>query len=114
MQIILVLRIYAGSKKIRLVRKIRGLFSAPVKPQVHDTKRFQLHDSVLNPYAFLVVSFALLLKPSTIPLENCPLARNQFNSNGRCFRNLRATFFMGSILERIVFVHHLSRNCPAQ
>ena len=29
---------------------------------------------VLNPYALLVVSFALLLKPSTEPLDIVPLA----------------------------------------
>jgi len=32
------------AKKVSLVRKIRGQFPVPVAPQVHDTRRFQLHD----------------------------------------------------------------------
>ena len=49
-----------------------------------------------------MVSFALVLKPSTMPLENCPLARNQFSKRGRCRLSIFATFFIGSIFERIV------------
>ena len=42
------------------------------------------------------------------------LARNQLSSRGRCRLGILVTFFMGSIFECMVFVHHLSRNCPAQ
>ena len=37
----------------------------------------------LNPYAFLIVNFALLLNPSTTPEDN-PCDSNQFSSNGSC------------------------------
>ena len=33
--------------------------------------------AVRKPYAFLMVSFALLFRPSTIPAEMAPSARNQ-------------------------------------
>ena len=38
---------------------------------------------VLKPKDFLEVSFALVLNPSTTPLESCPLARNQLSNNSR-------------------------------
>ena len=38
---------------------------------------------VRNPDAFLVVSFALPLKPSTVPAEMPPKARNQLRISGR-------------------------------
>ena len=44
-----------------------------------------------KPYDYLMVSFALLLNPSTIPAEIVPLARNQFSKGSRCERKLRAT-----------------------
>ena len=53
------------------------------------------------------------MKPSTIPLESCLLARNQFKSSSRCERTMRAIWFIGSSRERIVRVHHRSRNRPA-
>jgi hypothetical protein len=43
---------------------------------------------VRNPNAFLVVSLALLFKPSTGPAEMCPRARNQFIKSGRCARHM--------------------------
>ena len=67
-----------------------------------------------KPYDFLVISFNLLLKPSTIPAEIVPPARNQLRMSSRFSRKVRATFFIGSILLRIVRVHHSSKNFPAQ
>ena len=67
-----------------------------------------------KPYDFLMVSFALLLNPSTIPLETDPLARNQLSNSSRCERKLRATFFSGGSRERMTREHHSSRNRPAQ
>ena len=61
-----------------------------------------------------MVSFALLFEPSTAPAEMAPLARNQLSNKGRWVRSVRAIFFMGSIFERIVRVHHWSRNFAAQ
>lgn len=68
---------------------------------------------VRKPYAFLMVSFALLLQPSTIPLD-IALAANQLRSRDRCVRIVQATFFIGSICDRMTAVHQLSRNLPAQ
>ena len=64
-----------------------------------------------KPYDFLVVSFTLLLNPSTIPDESAPFARNQLRINSRWLRRVRATFFIGSSWLRIVLVHHWSRIC---
>ena len=69
---------------------------------------------VRKPYDFLVVSLTLLLNPSTVPLERAPFARNQLRINSRWLRKVRATFFIGSSFERIVRVHHWSRNFLAQ
>jgi hypothetical protein len=44
----------------------------------------------------------LLLKHSTISLENGPLALSQFSNRGQCFFSLRATFFFGPVLNCIV------------
>lgn len=60
-----------------------------------------------------MVSFALLLNPSTTPLESSPFALNQFIRRGRCLRKVLAIFFIGSILDLIVLVHQESRNLPA-
>ena len=62
----------------------------------------------------LVRFFRWFGKERSQALENCFLARNQFSNSGRCRLSIRATFFIGSIFERMVLVHHLSRNCPAQ
>jgi hypothetical protein len=43
----------------------------------------------------------LLLKPSTIPAEISPRAQNQFKISGRWRRSIRATFFIGSMRERM-------------
>ena len=69
---------------------------------------------VRNPYDFLAVNFALVLKPSTVPLETCPLARNQFTIRGWWFLNIRATFFIGSSRERKTRVIQRFRNFSAQ
>src|SRR4029453_14688416 len=47
-----------------------------------------------KPYAFFLVSFALLLKPSTMAAEISPRARNQFKSSGRWRRGRGAIFFI--------------------
>ena len=52
-----------------------------------------------------MVNLALLLNPSTAPVEIMPLARNQFSKRGRWVRKDLAVFFIGSIFERIVRVH---------
>ncbi len=41
-------------------------------------------------------------------------ARNQWRIESRCGHKVLAAFFMGSILERIVLVHHTSRYFAAQ
>ena len=61
-----------------------------------------------------MVTFALLFKPSTIPLEKAFFALNQFRISSLCARIVLATFFMGSICERITRVHQRSRNFSAQ
>ncbi len=67
-----------------------------------------------NPYDFLIVTFTLLLRPSTTPDDIVPLARNQFRISPSWRRRDRATFFIGSIFDRIVRVVHCFRNRPAQ
>ena len=57
-----------------------------------------------------MVSFTLLFKPSTTPDEIVPLARNQLRISASCDRSERATFFIGSIFDRIVRVVHCFRN----
>ncbi len=49
-----------------------------------------------------MVRFTLLFKPSAVPAEMAPCARNQFRINSRWLRNERATCFIGSSFERIV------------
>ena len=56
----------------------------------------------------------MLLKPSTIPAEISLRARNQFKISGRWRRSIRATFFIGSMRERMTWTHHSSRKAPAQ
>ena len=68
----------------------------------------------LNPYAFLVVSFNLLFRPSVTPAEIVPFALNQFRIRPSWLRSRRATFFIGSIFDRIVRVHHSCKNRFAQ
>ena len=60
-----------------------------------------------------MVSLALLFKPSTTPLDICPLALNQLRIKGRCERSMYAIFFIGLIRERNASVHQRSKNLPA-
>ena len=46
-----------------------------------------------------MVSFALLLKPSTTP-EESPLHSNQLSSSGACFSSVRDSFLKGSSRDR--------------
>ncbi len=61
-----------------------------------------------------MVSLALLFNPSTAPVEICPWAVHQFNNKARWVRSERATYFIGSMRDRITRVHHRSKNRPAQ
>jgi hypothetical protein len=40
-----------------------------------------------------MVSLALLLRPSTTPLDSCFLARKEFRISARCERSVLAIFF---------------------
>ena len=55
-----------------------GEFWLRVASQVGDTRRVRSASNSRKPYDFLMVSFALLFRPSTTPAEIVPLARNQF------------------------------------
>ncbi len=57
-----------------------------------------------KPYDFLVMSFNLLLNPSTIPAEMAPSARNQLRISSRLLRSDRAIFFI--LLHRLDFAAH--------
>ena len=92
----------------------RGRAQNNPKPRIARLSTYSAPRYVRKPKDFLDVSFALVLKPSTTPLESCPLARNQFSNRVRWLRNIRATSFIGSIFDRIVFLHHLSRNRPSK
>jgi hypothetical protein len=56
---------------------------------------------------------ARLDRKRSIPAEMAPSARNQLRIKARWRRMVLATFFMGSIFDRIVHVHHSSRNLAA-
>ena len=68
----------------------------------------------LEAEALLVFTVVLAFKPSTTPLGNAFLARNQLRISSRCPRSVLAIFFIGSIRERIPRVHQRSRSRPAQ
>ena len=70
--------------------------------------------AVRKPYAFLIISFALLFRPSTIPAEMVPSAWSQLRIQSRWRHMVWAAFFIGSIFDRIVPVHHSLMNFPAQ
>lgn len=72
------------------------------------------HFSVLNPYAFFIVTFILLFRPSTTPLDIVPLALNQLRINGLWHLIIFAIFFIGIIFESITLLVHRSINFPAQ
>lgn len=59
-----------------------------------------------------MITFALLLNPSTQPKAIVFFARNQLSRSERCALNILATFFIGLILDRMVLVHQASRNFP--
>jgi len=56
---------------------------------------------------------SLLFRPSTMPAEIIPRASNQLRMSSRWLRTVRAIFFMGSMRDRITFVHQRFRNFPA-
>ena len=66
-----------------------------------------------KPQDFLIVNFALRFRPSTLPLDTTPPALNQFNKSARCFSSIRATRFIGSILDVIVRLIHPFKNFSA-
>ena len=55
--------------------------------------------AVRKPYAFLMASFALLLKLSATPAEISPFARKQLISGSSCTRSDCAIFFIGSMFD---------------
>lgn len=61
-----------------------------------------------------MVNFALLFKPSTEAAKIWPRAWNQLSKSGRWRRNMRATFFIGPICDRMTKTHHSSRNASAR
>ena len=69
---------------------------------------------VQNPKDFLEVTFALVLKSSTTPLESWPLASSQLSNSVLYLRSIRASRFIALIFERMLFVHQESGNRPAQ
>jgi hypothetical protein len=67
----------------------------------------------LEPYAFLMFNFALLLKPSTTPEDN-PWELNQFSRRGSCLSSVAAIFSMGSICDWFARMHQSRKNFDAQ
>jgi len=55
----------------------------------------------------------LRFRPSTLPLDTTPPVLNQFNKSARCFSRIRATRFIGSILDVIVRLIHPFKNFSA-
>jgi hypothetical protein len=68
---------------------------------------------VRNPYDFFMVTFALLFRPSTTPLDSIFLGA-EIVQDEFAIAYERAIFFMGSMRDRMVWRHHSSRNFPAQ
>ena len=66
----------------------------------------------LKPYAFLMVNFALLLKPSTTP-EDKPWDSNQLSRSGSCLSNVADIFCMGSICDWFARMHQSRKNFDA-
>ena len=67
----------------------------------------------LKPYAFLMVNFALLLKPSTTPVDS-PCDSNQFSGIGSCLSSVAAIFCIGSICDWFARMHQSRKNFDAQ
>jgi len=54
----------------------------------------------------LIITFALLLWPSTAPTEIACFASNQFKMSYLWALMVLAFFFIGSSFERMTWVHH--------
>src|SRR6516165_3273193 len=75
-----------------------------------DFNRFERPEAI----GFSEGQFQTVVETLNDTAGNSLLARNQFSSSGRCLRNMRATFFIGSMRERRARVHQRSKNFPAQ